>query len=34
VAAVRITNALERYLFEVYCAMKLNTWRWNTFATH
>ncbi len=34
VAVVRIDNALERYLFEPYCAMKLNTSKWNTFETH
>ena len=34
IAAIRIDNALERYLFEAYCAMKLNTSKWNTFETH
>jgi len=34
VAAIRIENALERYVFEAYAAMKLNTCRWNTFETH
>jgi hypothetical protein len=34
VAFVEIENPLELYLFEVYAAMKLDTSRWNTFATH
>lgn len=33
VAFVEIENAVERYLFEVYCAMALNTAA-NTFQTH
>lgn len=31
---VRIDNALERYLFEVYASMDLKTHRYNTFETH
>jgi hypothetical protein len=34
VAFVRIDNAVERHLFEVYCAMALDTWEWNSFETH
>jgi hypothetical protein len=34
VAFVEITNPLELYLFEAYCAMELDTAEWNTFATH
>ncbi len=34
VAFVEIANPLELYLFEVYCAMELNTCEWNTFETH
>jgi predicted GIY-YIG superfamily endonuclease len=34
VAFIEIHNDLELYLFEVYCAMKLNTSKWNTFRTH
>ena len=34
VAFVEIENSLELYLFEAYCAMKLNTCEWNTFRTH
>ena len=34
VAWVHITNPVELHLFEVYCAMELNTGRWNTFQTH
>ncbi len=34
IAAVRIENPLELYLFEVYAAMELDTHRWNTFETH
>ena len=38
VAVVEITDPLERYLFEAYCAMELNTGLdnggWNTFNTH
>jgi len=34
VASIEITNPLELYLFEAYCAMELDTHRWNTFRTH
>ena len=34
VAFIEIPNALELYLFEAYCAMELDTCRWNTFRTH
>jgi hypothetical protein len=34
VAFVEITNPLELYLFEVYCAMELDTGEWNSFRTH
>ncbi len=34
VAFIEIRNDLELYLFEAYCAMKLNTCEWNTFRTH
>jgi hypothetical protein len=34
VAFVEIENPLELYLFEAYCAMELNTYKWNTFRTH
>jgi hypothetical protein len=34
VAFVEIDNPLELYLFEAYCAMKLDTCEWNTFRTH
>ncbi|HKV05367.1 MAG TPA: hypothetical protein VJO53_09710 [Candidatus Acidoferrales bacterium] len=34
VAFIEIPNALELYLFEAYCAMELDTSRWNTFQTH
>ena len=34
VAFVQIENAVERYLFEVYCAMALDTSVSNTFDTH
>ena len=34
VAAIEIENALERYVFEPYCAMKLDTHQWNSFETH
>jgi predicted GIY-YIG superfamily endonuclease len=33
VAFIEITNDVELYLFEVFCAMELNT-PWNTFRTH
>jgi len=31
---VPITNDLEMYLFEAYCAMELDTHQWNSFRTH
>jgi hypothetical protein len=34
VALIEIANPLELYLFEAYCAMKLDTCKWNTFRTH
>jgi predicted GIY-YIG superfamily endonuclease len=34
VAFIEISNPLELYLFEAYCAMKLDTSEWNTFRTH
>jgi hypothetical protein len=34
VAFVEIDNALERYIFEAYCSMALDTSQWNTFETH
>ena len=34
VAFIEIKNDLEIYLFEAYCAMELDTKKWNTFATH
>jgi hypothetical protein len=34
VAFVEITNPLELYLFEAFCAMELDTHEWNTFRTH
>ena len=34
VAFIEIENDLEVYLFEVYCAMKLDTSKWNSFRTH
>lgn len=34
VAFIEIDNPLELYLFEAYCAMELNTCKWNTFRTH
>lgn len=34
VAFVEISNPLELYLFEAYCAMELDTCEWNTFRTH
>jgi len=34
VGTIRIDNALERYLFEIYAAMTLGTGEWNTFDTH
>ena len=34
VAFIEIKNDLEVFLFEVYCAMELDTAEWNTFRTH
>jgi hypothetical protein len=34
VVFVEISNPLELYLFEAYCAMELDTSEWNTFRTH
>ena len=34
VAFIEIANPLELYLFEAYCAMELDTCKWNTFRTH
>ena len=34
VAFIEIRNDLEIYLFEAYCAMRLDTSEWNTFKTH
>ena len=34
VAAVRIDNPLELYVFEAYAAMALGTAEWNSFRTH
>ena len=34
VAFIEIPNALQLYLFEAYCAMELDTCKWNTFRTH
>jgi predicted GIY-YIG superfamily endonuclease len=34
VAFIDIDNPIELYLFEVYCAMELDTYEWNTFRTH
>jgi hypothetical protein len=34
VGVVEIPNALERYVFEAYAAMVLDTAQWNTFDTH
>jgi len=34
VAFIEIENPLELYLFEAYCAVELNTSKWNTFRTH
>jgi predicted GIY-YIG superfamily endonuclease len=33
-AFIEIENPLELYLFEAYCAMELDTSKWNTFRTH
>jgi predicted GIY-YIG superfamily endonuclease len=34
VAFIEISNPLELYLFEAYCALELDTGEWNTFRTH
>lgn len=34
VAFIEISNPLELYFFEAYCAMELDTSEWNTFRTH
>jgi predicted GIY-YIG superfamily endonuclease len=34
VAFIKISNPLELYLFEAYCAIELDTSEWNTFRTH
>jgi predicted GIY-YIG superfamily endonuclease len=34
VAFIEIENPLELYLFEAYCAMSLDTCKWNSFRTH
>lgn len=34
VATVEITNPLELYIFEPYCAIALDTHQWNSFETH
>ena len=34
VAWIQIENPVELHLFEVFCAMQLNTYKWNTFRTH
>ncbi|WP_052293342.1 hypothetical protein [Desulfohalobium retbaense] len=34
VAFIQIHNYLEIYMFEAYCAIKLDTAQWNTFKTH
>ena len=34
VAFIEIDNPLELHLFEAYCAMELDTCKWNTFRTH
>jgi hypothetical protein len=34
VAAIRIDCPVELYAFELYCSMKLDTAKWNTFRTH
>ena len=33
-AFVEIDNAFEMHIFEAYCALELDTYVWNTFATH
>jgi predicted GIY-YIG superfamily endonuclease len=34
VAFIPVKTPLKRCLFEAYCAMELNTCKWNTFDTH
>jgi predicted GIY-YIG superfamily endonuclease len=34
VSFIKIKDDIELYLFEVYCSMKLDTSKWNTFKTH
>lgn len=34
VAFIDISDPIELCLFEIYCAMQLDTCRWNTFRTH
>ena len=34
VSFIEVENDLELYLFEAYCALELNTSKWNTFRTH
>ncbi len=34
VAFVVIENPVELYIFEAYCALELDTSKWNTFKTH
>ncbi|NQU76068.1 MAG: excinuclease ABC subunit C [Planctomycetes bacterium] len=34
VAFLPIINPVELYLFEVYCVMELDTWKYNSFRTH
>ena len=34
VAFIGLDDPIEMYLFEVYCAMELDTFRWNSFRTH
>lgn len=34
VASVAISNPLELYVFEPYCAIRLDTHQWNSFETH
>ncbi|WP_341304273.1 hypothetical protein [Pseudomonas sp. TMP25] len=33
-AFIEITNPLELYVFEAYCAIELDTHQWNSFETH
>ena len=34
VAFIEMNDPIEMYLFEVYCAMQLDTSNWNSFRTH